>query len=787
MDWQIAIDGPAGAGKSTIAKEVAKRLHFEYLDTGAMYRAVTLKAINLQIDMEQETQYQFLNNTTIDFSDNEVYLDGINVSDEIRSIAVTNNVSLVSKFKTVRSHLVKLQQKLVKEKNVIMDGRDIGTVVLPHAPVKIFLVASIEVRAKRRMVERLEENGICLSLEDTIKEIKERDYKDSNREISPLAKATDAIEIDTSNMSIEEVIDRIISLVMERGYKMEIIKNEQEVNAEKENVVEEVVTAKEEQRKVEEVVTAEEEQQKVEDVVATAEEQQEVEQVVTAEEEQQETEQPVEEEVSAKENEENESETDVPTTETETVELVKELQLVMGTVVKILPPEKEIKQNNKVVRKAKEERMLIRLENGQEGYLFRKDAFGLLTDEELADRYMEEDNLEVVVKKVYPDGGKVLLSTILVEKRKEIKKFEEVIKNHEYFSAKVVRIIKVGLILEYEGFPCLLPTSQITVGEEEYQGLLGQEMLVAPIRVDYNRIRLLVSNTVANAIKNRNEKQDFIKNIKVGDVFEGTVKNIESYGAFVEIAPGIEGLLHISEIGHNRVTVVTKVLNTGDTVKVQVIKVDKDHIGLSRKALLPNYWKEFVDATNVGDNVTGKVAEINRAGVVVAFNENVQGFLPRSEFSWERDTFIEDFIKVDEEIELKVIELDLNKKRIILSKKQLAENPWETLKFKAGDMVNAVVVKVEEAGIKVNVDGASGFLPKGSITPGTKFIQGESFEAKVRVFDPSRTRLILNLKEENVSFDRNQINKMLKNQEKVVSTFADFVDMDSFKGKNKKK
>ena len=216
---KIAIDGPAGSGKSTISKIIATKLGIEYIDTGAMYRAITLKAIQLGIDIDDENQYHFLESTSLDICNGRFIMDGVDVSDEIRSVEVTNAVSTPSKMAKVREYLVEYQQKISNSKNCIMDGRDIGTVVLPDASIKIYLDATIECRARRRMLER-KEKGIDLSLEETIKEIELRDWKDSTRKHSPLRCAEDAIVIDSTDLSIDEVVSRIINLVNERTKKM---------------------------------------------------------------------------------------------------------------------------------------------------------------------------------------------------------------------------------------------------------------------------------------------------------------------------------------------------------------------------------------------------------------------------------------------------------------------------------------------------------------------------------------------------------------------------------------
>lgn len=218
--FKIAIDGPAGAGKSTISKLVAQVLHFEYIDTGAMYRAITLKAMRLGINLENEDEYGFLESTTLDIFNGKVIMDDEDVSVEIRSVEITNNVSVPSRIRVVREYLVDYQRKISDARNVVMDGRDIGTVVLPNADLKIYLTASVKCRALRRMKER-EESGVYLSLEETMAEIEARDYKDSTRAISPLRQADDAILLDSSDMSIEEVVNFIIFLVYERGFKNE--------------------------------------------------------------------------------------------------------------------------------------------------------------------------------------------------------------------------------------------------------------------------------------------------------------------------------------------------------------------------------------------------------------------------------------------------------------------------------------------------------------------------------------------------------------------------------------
>jgi CMP/dCMP kinase len=211
----IAIDGPAAAGKSTVAKIVAEKLSCVYIDTGAMYRALTLKAINNQVDLQnEELLVGLLANTTIKLKQSAtgqlVILDTEDVTEAIRSQEVTNNVSYVAMHPEIRREMVARQQALAAHTSVVMDGRDIGTHVLPNAEVKIFLIASVEERAKRRFEENTKK-GYNVDLEELKKEIEQRDLIDSQREAAPLIKAENAVEIDTTSLTIEQVADNILN------------------------------------------------------------------------------------------------------------------------------------------------------------------------------------------------------------------------------------------------------------------------------------------------------------------------------------------------------------------------------------------------------------------------------------------------------------------------------------------------------------------------------------------------------------------------------------------------
>jgi len=213
----IAIDGPAGAGKSTIAKMLARSIGYTYIDSGAMYRAITLKVLRENIPLERvDIIINLTEETDIDFMENSIYLDGKVVDKEIREENVNMNVSYVSAIPGVRRLMVAQQRKISQDKNVVMDGRDVGTVIFPSADIKLFITASVDERAKRRFIE-MEQKGYDVEIQDIKLQIEKRDHIDSTRSDSPLKSAFDSIIIDTTGKNIEEVFNEVISIVKSKG------------------------------------------------------------------------------------------------------------------------------------------------------------------------------------------------------------------------------------------------------------------------------------------------------------------------------------------------------------------------------------------------------------------------------------------------------------------------------------------------------------------------------------------------------------------------------------------
>jgi len=223
LKLKIAIDGPAGTGKSTVAKKIAEILGIDYLDTGAMYRAVAKFFLDNNIDpceIDNNTVEKIFKEINFDFKNNSLYMNGKILSDEIRSPEVGKIVSKVASLEAIRKKLTLIQRELAKGKSIVVEGRDIGTVVLPDAEVKIFLTASAEERARRRLKELIEK-GINVSFKEVFDEIVQRDRIDSTRKVAPLKAAKDAVIIDTDGLTVEEVVEKILEIVNKKIKKVE--------------------------------------------------------------------------------------------------------------------------------------------------------------------------------------------------------------------------------------------------------------------------------------------------------------------------------------------------------------------------------------------------------------------------------------------------------------------------------------------------------------------------------------------------------------------------------------
>lgn len=671
--FKIAIDGPAGSGKSTISKIIASKLGFEYIDTGAMYRAITLKALRLGINMENPDEYNFLNYTILDICNGRFIMDDEDVSESIRSVDVTNAVSTPSKINQVRDYLVEYQRKISNSKNCIMDGRDIGTVVLPDASLKIYLDATIECRASRRMLERAEK-GVILTLEETIKEIELRDYKDSTRKHSPLRCAEDAIVIDSTDLSIDEVVSRILLLVNERKTKMSkhAYSEGQKVRGMIVNVTKEAIYISLDGDAKAVIYSNDlkdyQEGQKLNSLY----------------------------------NEGGEFEASVKQVmkDKKTGEDLYILSTKLEDEKAKLALFEEIKEKDEIIQ-AK----VVRVTRGgadleyKEFKLFLPAKFIDIKEEAL--HSLRGQTLDVMVVYVNKDQLQVTVSNVMAMKK-------------QYRLAKEAAYAALSVGMEVEGtVDNVLPYGAI-VNLGEVSGLLHQsEIDHKPVRNVASRLKVgdkvtvkiinIEGNKIALSMKALVEHPwDTLKGqYHEGDVFEGLVQKIIPAGLIIKLTDDYAGLMPKVEYSWFANVRVDDEVKEGDTLTVKVMAIDdiKKRVSLSHRATLENTWADI--KLRKGDHIEVEVASVNEKGALVNY-KNVQGFLPVNEVTAQkRITKVDEVFPVGTTVEVMVQDCDPSVAKLRVSakavelakeratfdeyfKKQEEETPTSTI----GDLLN---------------------------------------------------------------------------------------------------
>lgn len=594
----VAIDGPAGSGKSSISKLVANKRGFTHLDTGAMYRAVTLEALNRGIDLANEAAYDFLDNISVVYKNGFIYLNGKDVSKEIRTELVTNNVSTTSKLKAVRDVMVKFQRESAKEGKILVDGRDIGTVVFPNADLKIFLTATAEERALRRCKEN-EKLGIESNYEIILEEIKERDFKDSNREISPLKKASDAILIDTTNMNIEEVSNTIIKLIDER-YNMEIFSMDNLSMPKKLKVGE----------KLDGVVVSVTENTIYLDIQSYTEGTMHLDHYTK------------DKSVSSFKG------------------LVKAGDVINCEVAKITEDNIYLSRLHQIsaecfkkvvdaYNEGNDIEVLVKSE-GKNGYncIFADNTI-FMPKSQATENVVVGQNITVRFLEMDESRKKAVVSRRVIEQEeyqdKKSKEYDS-INVGDVITGKVSKIENYGAIIKFEYNQGLLKANQIahTFVDVKNELSIGQEIEVKVVAKANGKIELSKKALLKTPF------ELFCDEYKVSDKITGKVVNKLGFGLLLELAPNVRGLLHASEYSHNPNDNFNNHVVIGDEVLVAIIAINQknEKISLSRKALMDNPWARVEG--QVGDLVDVKVSKILENGLIVEAL-GVDGFVPSNE------------------------------------------------------------------------------------------------------------------------------------------------------------
>lgn len=720
----VAIDGPAGAGKSTVAKRVAEKLGYNYLDTGAMYRAVTLKALQEKISFED---HKGLSNCAINsgirFEESkdsilpEVYLNETNVTLEIRKPEVARNVSFVAAVPEVRDCMTSLQRQIGHHGRWVVDGRDIGSVVFPDAQAKIYLTASIEERAQRRLLD-LEQKGFEADLESLKKEIARRDEIDSNRKVAPLIQAEGAVYLDTTALSIEQVIDRII----------EIVTNTRDKKIPSEEKMDQVNTTNTDQEQNEE----------------TMENQMTMEEALSGE-----------------------------------FRTISRGAIVTGTIIEknqsgiyvdlgyksdgIVPIE-ELGGEENNFNVGDEIRVYVKKVDDGQGQLLLSytRAKELGAWDEINDAYTSKTPIEGVLKERIKGGYNVsirgvraflpqsqlshgkntkenigkafpMMVTEFDRKRKNVvvseraildklrdKKCDEIFSKYnvdDSIKGTVSRIVEYGAFVDLgDGVEGLihrndLSWSVISNPREVVQP--GEEIEAKILKLDAEKKKI----SLGLKQKKDNPWETVDSRYKVGQKYPGKVKNLMDFGAFVELEEGVEGLVHISDLSWSRnIKHPSEVVNSGADIEVVIKEIDqeKKRISLSYKEILPHPWDDIEKRYKIGDVVTGKVNNMTDFGAFIEIDQGIEGLLHVSDMDWvKKVNHPKEILEKGQEVKVKILNIDMGNHRLSLGLKQTTTDPWEAVEgdYKPGQQVTGVVKNLVPYGAFVQLEnGLEGLL-----------------------------------------------------------------------------
>lgn len=637
-NFVVALDGPAGSGKSSISKIVAKRLGFTHIDTGAMYRAVTLEALKRKINLEDESAYNFLEETSIIYKNDKIYLNDIDVEKEIRSSEVTNNVSTCCKLAYVRDLMVNYQRISAKHGNVIMDGRDIGTVVLPDADLKIFLTALPEVRAKRRYEEIINQ-GKDANYDTILEEIIARDYKDSTRKIAPLKQADDAILIDTSNLSIDEVSNKIINLINERLGSMEDFKMEDLTLPKKLRVKDQIVGT---------VVQIEENTIYL-DIKNFTE---------------------------GRMHLDHYTKDKSVTSFFDIVKIGDEIECEVAKVGEDAIYLSRLNQLSKLAFK----KVVEAFENGEtinvtvvkempgKGYIVDFLGNGLFLPFSQAPQNLKLKNkFDVKIMEVNEARKNAVVSRRVIEKEEyqEARDKEyDAINVGDVLTGTVTKVEKFGVYVKFNTVHGLIRIGQMAhtfTSDLNSIVKVGDEIEVKVISKENGKIGLSKKALIPTPY------DAYISSVKIGTTVKGTVSNKLPFGLLIELAPNVKGLLHQSEYSHNPNDNFNNYVNIGDEVECAILAMDasKEKISLSRKALIDNPWTRVT--AKAGDVVEGVVKEVLDNALIVE-TLGVDGYVPNFEaLTDEQRGTVKDYFSVDDKVKAEIIDIKPSEWRLKLS------------------------------------------------------------------------------------------------------------------------
>ena len=787
----VAIDGPAGVGKSSIAKMVADRLGFHFLNSGNFYRAITLKVLDMDIEPTDEAAVlDVAKGISLEIREGRLFSDGIDVEDRLHSDAVDAHVAQHSAIVELRTIVNRHLRKLAEHgMNLVAEGRDITTVVFPEAQCKFFLDASVEVRATRRHAQQETE----LSYEDLVRKIAQRDEIDRNKPIGGLKVAPDAIYIDTSYLTIDQVYDTVLRAIFTR------IPGENKDQERKVEEVKEVLeTQNEPQQKADMQTMLQEHYLKSLDEIEDG-------QLVTGTVVQVNNEY-VFVDVGYK------SEGRISLDEFSTSPAVGDEVKVMivnkegkGGQIVISKKRADIKERTEVLKEAADNRTPVM------GKFVKVIKGGFEVD--LGNEFLGFCPLSKadVVRVEDPETMIGIADYFIIDKFHTGMKLKSVVSRREYLEKKIKEnkekffsTVKIGDVVEgtvksftsfgafidLGGFDGLLHINDMSWGHVTKPKDFvkkGQVVQLRLINIDP------VSQKINLSLKHMQEDpwNSFEQRYSVDDVVKAPVTKITTFGVFIEIEPGIEGLAHISELSWTkRINNPKELLSIGDVVEAKILgyDLDKKRVSLGLKQLEENPWDTIEERYPQGMTLTKPVVKITNSGAFINLEEGIDGFLHIDDISWTKKVRnMNDFCKEGDVIDVVVTRVDSKTRHIRLGVKQLEGNPWQTLRhdYSKGSTISGVVSNVTDFGVFVRVLGdIEGLISKYNLVGPdeqytdavlTKFKVGDPITAAVVEINPSTQKLSLSIKEMIRKSQQSEISKYIHDDDGDTFTFGDLM------------
>lgn len=792
----ITIDGPSGAGKSTVAKLIADKLGFKYLDTGAMYRAVTLYMIENQVDIKNEEEViNALNKLNIGFDSNyRIYLDSQDITEDIRKEKVVKFVSEVSAISSVRRKMVDLQRDIAKEYNYILDGRDAGSVVFPNADYKFYLDASLEERAKRRYKEELLKE-VDISFEEVRESIKKRDKYDSNRKDSPLVVPENAIMIDTTNMTIDEVAEEITDIFLNKK-TISIFDINSDNLRNREGIMEDNNLSNEQERN--EFLKAVEEfgegdnnnSYKVGNIVKGKIEKFDDSDVFIN------LNYKVEGKINRSEFEREpyigeELEALIDSVDNDNGYFIlskakldkRRAQFVIEDAIK----------NNKSVKGIVKEVIKGGFNISIMGY----QAFCPFSQIEINKGIKDEEHIgkEYDFRIIKKKGKDIVVSRRAYQEEKQnsnIETFLNNLKEGDIINGKVKNIERygafIGITEGLDGFlyrenmswaKIINPKDIITRGEERAFKVLSIDR--EKHRVDLGLKQLENDSWV-----------QFIEEYHVGDIIKGEVTNIKKFGAFVKVYDDVEGLIHISDLSWNsHVNSPSDFVKKGAYLECKILAIDvpERKLTLGLKQAQENPWDTVSRDFPVKSIVKCKPKRILKNFAVFELPNGLEGICDIGDFDWINSIVnIKDYIKENEDIDMVILSIDRDKQRIKLSHKHLKESPWKVFEKEhpVGSVIDGIVKAIVESGAVVSLENnLEGFmhisqidLPKGANLEEALKI-GETYPFVVREVNQGKHRISLSRKDYMEAQTKKETQNYISKEEPTSLTYNPFDNINN--------